>query len=100
MFFFVEIALYTYQYWPKVALLDQDMKSVNEFRDLAQNMLRRNPPAALTEARLQPTLFKITPKKIRPVRIPINPLTVKHREKYCHRESRGEEIRYRAGPFI
>lgn len=48
-------------------MLDQDMKSVTEFRALAQEILNRSQPAALTEARLQPARFKITPRKLRSV---------------------------------
>jgi len=63
------LALYSFAYWPKVAMLDQDMKSVTEFRALAQEILNRSQPAALTEARLQPARFKITPRKLRSVRL-------------------------------
>ena len=48
-------------------MLDQDMKSVTEFRALAQEILNRSQPAALIEARLQPARFKITPRKLRSV---------------------------------
>lgn len=60
-------ALITYEYWPKITMLDQNMESVNEFGKLAQSILCKSQPVALVEATAQPARFKITPKKLRSV---------------------------------
>ena len=48
-------------------MLDQDLASVAQFHALAKSILCRSQPAALVEAKLQPSRFKITPRKIRSV---------------------------------
>lgn len=61
-------ALITFEYWPKVVMLDQNMESVTEFGRLAQSILCQSQPVApVAEANLQPVRFKITPKKLRSV---------------------------------
>lgn len=64
--------MYTYEYWPKVAMQDQDLKSVTEFRTLAFNIISRSQSNALTTGAdpaglLQAVRFKITPRKLRSV---------------------------------
>lgn len=49
-------------------MLDQDMESVGQFRQLAINILARSQPAAVIESRAPPARFKLAPKKLRPVR--------------------------------
>ncbi len=61
------IALFSFDYWPKIPMRDQDMDSVTEFGRRAQSILCRSQPVALVEANLQPARFKITPKKLRSV---------------------------------
>ncbi|EFX77290.1 hypothetical protein DAPPUDRAFT_321563 [Daphnia pulex] len=58
-------ALCSFDFWPKIVMRDQDMKSVNEFGERAQSILGRSQPVALIEANLQPARFKIAPKKLR-----------------------------------
>ncbi|KAI9553615.1 hypothetical protein GHT06_021537 [Daphnia sinensis] len=58
-------ALCSFDFWPKITMMDQDMKSVTEFGKRAQEILGRSQPVALVEANLQPARFKITPKKLR-----------------------------------
>jgi hypothetical protein len=65
-------ALCSFDFWPKIVMRDQDMKSVNEFGERAQSILGRSQPVALVEANLQPARFKIAPKKLRSV----NPSTL------------------------
>lgn len=65
-------ALCSFDFWPKIVMRDQDMKSVNEFGERAQSILGRSQPVALIEANLQPARFKIAPKKLRSV----NPSTL------------------------
>lgn len=60
-------ALITYEYWPKITMLDQNMESVTEFGKLAQSILCSSQTVTLVEANLQPARFKITPKKLRSV---------------------------------
>ncbi|KZS05962.1 putative Phosphoinositide 3-kinase adapter protein 1 [Daphnia magna] len=58
-------ALCSFDFWPKITMMDQDMKSVAEFGKRAQEILGRSQPVVLVEANLQPARFKITPKKLR-----------------------------------
>lgn len=50
-------------------MLDQDLDSVTEFHSLARSILCRSQPAALAEAKLQPARFKLTPRKLRSVKL-------------------------------
>ncbi|XP_057378339.1 uncharacterized protein LOC130700317 isoform X2 [Daphnia carinata] len=55
-------ALCSFDFWPKITMMDQDMKSVTEFGKRAQEILGRSQPVDLVER----ARFKITPKKLRP----------------------------------
>lgn len=66
-FFLYSSALCSFDFWPKITMMDQDMKSVTEFGKRAQEILGRSQPVVLVEANLQPARFKITPKKLRSV---------------------------------
>lgn len=61
-------ALYSFEYWPKVVMRDQDLNSVTEFRSLAYNILCRSKPIIHPETGpAQVARFKITPRKLRSV---------------------------------